>query len=124
VNLLLATDPEQDRAATLAALDAVAADAGLAASYRDLAVLRRVLVAGSEMSAADRKAALDSIAVPGRPYRTLALELLALLQVETGDREGAIAALQALGQDQEASPGQRQRAGQLLVALGGAPAAQ
>lgn len=124
LGLLLASDPAENRAATLAALDAVAADASLSVSYRDLAVLRRVLVAGDEMTAADRRAALDSIAVAGRPYRPLALELLALLQIETGDIEGAIAALRALGQDQEASAGQRQRTAQLLVALGGTPVAQ
>jgi hypothetical protein len=121
LNLLVATDPDEDRAATLAALDRVAADTGLTAAYRDLAVLRRVVVAGSDMPLAERQAALAPLAVAGRPYRPLAIELLALLQVETGDRDGAIAALQALAQDQQASPGQRQRVGQMIVALGGAP---
>lgn len=120
LNLLLATDPAEDLAATLAALDAVAADAALPASYRDLAVLRRVLVAGPDMPAAEQRAALEPLAVAGRPYRPLALELLALIQVGTGDRDGAIAALQALAQDQQASAGQRQRVGQVIVALGGA----
>ena len=124
LGLLESSDPDQDRAATLAALDGVAADASLPVGYRDLAVLRRVLVAGPDMALADRKAALDPIAAPGRPYRPLVLEVLALLQVEAGERDAAIAGLQALTQDQEASPGQRQRVGQILVALGGAPAAK
>jgi len=119
LNLMLASDPTDDRAGTLAALDKVAADATLPASYRDLAVLRRVVVAGAEMALADRRAALDPIAAPGRPFRPLALEQLAYLLVEAGDTAGAIAALQALSQDQQAPSGLRQRATQMIVALGG-----
>jgi len=122
LNLLLASDPTDDRAGTLAALDRVAADATLPASYRDLAVLRRVVLSGSEMALAERRAALDPIAAPGRPFRPLALEQLAYLMVEAGDTAGAIAALQALSQDQEAPSGLRQRATQMIVALGGAVA--
>jgi hypothetical protein len=120
--LLQSSDPETDRAATLAALETVADDATLPASYRDLAVLRRVIVAGADLPAADRRALLEPIASPGRPYRTLALEQLALLSVETGETAAAITALDALRQDQEATPGLRRRAGQVIVALGGKPA--
>jgi len=119
LNLMLASDPTDDRAGTLAALDKVASDATLPASYRDLAVLRRVVLSGADMALADRRAALDPIAAPGRPFRPLALEQLAYLLVEAGDTAGAIAALQALSQDQEAPSGLRQRATQMIVALGG-----
>jgi hypothetical protein len=124
LDLLLATDPDSDRAATLAALERVAADAGLPVSYRDLAVLRRVIVAGSDLPIADRQTLLDGIGVPGRPYRTLALEQKALLLVEAGDTAAAITALEQLQQDQEATPSLRSRAGQLVVALGGEPSEQ
>lgn len=125
LQLLLASDPDADRAGTLAALDALAADASQPQSYRDLATLRRVIVAGAEMPVADRRAALDPIAAPGRPFRTLALEQLAYLLVEEGNTDAAIAALTALTVDQEAPAGLRARAGQVVVALGGeiAPAA-
>jgi hypothetical protein len=124
LGLLLGSDPSQDQAATLVALDAVAANAALPVSYRDLAVLRSVSVAGAEMPAADRKAALEPLALEGRPYRPLAQEFLALLLVETGDAAGAVTALQALEADPRISAPQRQRVGQLIVALGGAAAAQ
>ncbi|MCA3454599.1 MAG: hypothetical protein INF45_09850, partial [Rhodobacter sp.] len=42
--------------------------------------------------------------------------------VETGEPAAAITALEALRQDQEATPGLRRRAGQMIVALGGKPA--
>lgn len=119
LQLILASDPDEDRAATLAALDRVAADAALSPVYRDLAVLRRVLVAGAESPLADRRTALQGIAVAGRPYRALAEELLAYLLVEEGKTDEAITAMTTLMQDQEASGALRARLGQMVTALGG-----
>jgi hypothetical protein len=119
LGLMLSTDPESDRAGTLAALDSVAANPDMSPLYRDLAVLRRVIVAGADMPLAERRTALDAIAVAGRPYRALALEQLAILLIEEGDTDAAIAALTALLQDQDASAGLRRRAEQMIVALGG-----
>ncbi len=115
----MASDPADDKLATLAALEAVANDASVQQTYRDLAVLRRVILAGSDMDIAARRAALDPLAIPGRPFRTLALEQLAYLAVEAGDTATAITQLRALSTDQEAPTGLRQRAGQMIEALGG-----
>ena len=123
LQLLLASDPVGDRAATLTALEALAADESQPPSYRDLAVLRRVVVAGADLPLAERRAALDPIAAPGRPYRTMALEQLAYLLVEEGRDAEAITALTALISDQEAPGGVRSRAQEMIVALGGDPAA-
>jgi len=117
--LLLASDPVGDKAGTLAALDAVANDAAVPQMYRDLAVLRRVIVAGAEMDISARRAALDPLAIPGRAFRTLALEQLAYLSAEAGETEAAITQLRALSSDQEAPEGLRRRAGQMIEALGG-----
>ncbi|MFN6925211.1 MAG: hypothetical protein ACK4P8_06145 [Tabrizicola sp.] len=119
LQLVMASDPAEDRAATLAALDRVAGDATLAPTYRDLAVLRRVLVAGADMPVTDRRAALEGIAQPGRPYRPLAAELLAYLLIEEGRTEEAVTAMTTLMQDQEASGALRARLGQMVTALGG-----
>lgn len=119
LQLLLASDPDTDREATLTALAALADDASQPQSYRDLAVLRRVIVLGAETPVADRRAALDPIAAPGRPFRTLALEQMAYLLVEEKKTDEAIKALQALMQDQESPAGLRSRAEQMIVALGG-----
>ena len=121
LNLILASDPKAVQPATLAALDAIIADASLPVSYRDLATLRRVLVAGAGMDLADRRTTLQAIAAPGRPYRTLAEEQLAYLLIEEGQTDAAITALQALMQDQEASGALKARAGQVVIALGGVP---
>jgi hypothetical protein len=119
LRLMLSTDPVTDKAGTLKALGEVVAMTGLAPKYHDLAVLRQVIVAGAEMPLADRRTALQGIAVAGRPYRVLANEQLALLLIEEGKPEDAITAFLALRQDQEATQGLRARADQMIVALGG-----
>ncbi|SEN10125.1 hypothetical protein SAMN05216227_1007115 [Pseudorhodobacter antarcticus] len=117
--MLVASDPAGDKAATLAALAAVAADTTIDQNYRDLAVLRGVIVAGADQDVATRRAALEPLTIPGRPFRTLALEQLAYLLVEAGDIDAAITQLRALSADQEAPTGLRGRAGQMITALGG-----
>ncbi len=117
--LLQAANPDVDKAVALAALDGLIADATLAQVYRDLAVLRRVALAGTDQPIADRRSALQGVAVPGRPFRTLAEEQLAYLLIEDGDTAGALAALTALVQDQEAPAAMRRRLGEVITALGG-----
>ena len=124
LQLMLASDPDKDRATALAALGTVAADSTLDNSYRDLAVLRRTILVGADTPIADRRAALEGITAPGRPYRTLALEQLAYLLIEDGKTPQAIDALRALTKDQDASAGLRVRAEQVILALGGAATAK
>ncbi|MDQ2066620.1 hypothetical protein Q9295_09555 [Xinfangfangia sp. CPCC 101601] len=121
--LIEAADPAEDKAATLAALDRMISDASLAPAYRDLAVLRRVLVAGGDMPVAERRASLEPLAEPLRPYSALAREQLAYLMVEEGKAPEAIAALQALIQEQGVSRALQSRAAQMITVLGGTPEA-
>jgi hypothetical protein len=118
-DMLLASDPQTDRAGSLEALKAVEADAALPATWRDLATLKRVVLLGADLPVAEARAALDPVAAPGRPYRVLALEQLAYLTLAEGKRDEAIAQLKTLTQDQEAPQGLRRRAAQVVVALGG-----
>ena len=118
-DLLLAANPEADKPGALAALDKVAADAKLPQVYRDLAVLRRVALAGMDQPLADRRTALQGVAVPGRAFRVLAEEQLAYLLIEDGKKPEALTALLALVQDQEAPAAMRRRLGLVITALGG-----
>ena len=117
--LLLSGSPDGDKAASLSALDTLLADSAQPQVYRDLAVLRRVALAGTDQALADRRTALQGVAVPGRPFRTLAEEQLAYLLIEDGQKDAALVALLALIQDQEAPAGMRRRLGLVIVALGG-----
>lgn len=121
LQLILASDPAENKADTLASLDAIIAMPELSPTYRDLATLRRVIVAGADMPLADRRAALEPVAAPGRAFAPLAQEQQAYLLIEEGKTEEAIAALTTLAQDQAASGALRNRAGQVITALGGTP---
>lgn len=119
LELLLASDPVENRAASITALTALANDASQPQSYRDLAQLRLVVLQGKDQSLAERRMVLEAISVPGRAYRTLAQEQLAYLLVEEGKTDKALAALGRLTSDQEAPMGLRARVQQMIVALGG-----
>jgi len=115
--LILASDPAADKAGALAALADVIADSQEPQLYRDLASLRRVMLAGADQPLAERRSALE--AIKGRAFDLLTREQLAYLLIEEGKTEDAIAALTALIQDQAAPNGLIARASQAIVALGG-----
>jgi hypothetical protein len=115
--LVQTADPQTDKAARLAVLAALAGDARQPQLYRDLAVLRQVMLAGPDMPLDQRRSALEGIAQRG--FGVLAREQLAYLLVEQGETTQAIAALTALLQDQAAPQGLKARAAQVITALGG-----
>jgi len=121
VNLLLAAQSleDGDRAGAIAALQAVATDTALPASYRQLATLKRVMIAGDMLPLAEREAELAPLAAPGQAYRPLALEQLALLRVEAGEPEAALAQFRALLSEPDLTGDLRRRVTQLIVVLGG-----
>jgi len=121
VNLLLAAQSleDGDRAGALAALAAVASDSGLPASYRQLATLKRVIIAGPDLPLSEREAALAPLAAAGQAYRPLALEQLALLRLEAGDAAAALAQFRALLSEPDLTGDLRRRVTQLIVVLGG-----
>ncbi|NUB43396.1 hypothetical protein GEU84_003280 [Fertoebacter nigrum] len=121
LQLLLASDPAEDRASAQTALESVSTNPDVSQAYRDLALLRWVAnsLPQDGIPVAERRAALESISAPGRAFRTMALEQLAYLEIEAGNTDAAITVLRTLTQDQEAPAGLRQRAQQMIVALGG-----
>lgn len=85
--------------------------------YRDLASFKRALaLPGSDPS---RKEAFEALTLPGGPFRLLAQEQLALLEIDNGEIDAAIARLQELLASAGVTPGLQQRAAELIVALGG-----
>lgn len=87
--------------------------------YSDLAQLKALILGGDDVAAEDKLAILDGLAAPGAPFRPLALEQKAILSIETGDQETAIAILTELLEDSQSTDTLRGRATQLLIALGG-----
>ncbi|WP_377506562.1 hypothetical protein [Octadecabacter sp. R77987] len=108
-----------DVAGAAAQLDAIATDPEVAPIYRDLASLKSLMLQADTMDADTRRAALDALAVPGAPFRLLALEQIAFTHVAAGDNAAAIETLNAVLEDAEITRGLRDRAQSLIVALGG-----
>ncbi len=92
-------------------------------AYRQLATLKAVAIPESGLDAADRRMRLEGLTQAGGLVRLLAEEQLALLEIESGNRDAALERLQRIVEDAEATAGLRQRAAQVIVALGGEPAA-
>ena len=122
--LTAATAAEEGRAqAALESLRAVAADASLPDSLRQLARLKAVLVAGDLMTAADRDAELAALSVPGAPFRLLAMEQQALALLAAGGPEAAIAKAREVLAEDGLTASLQQRMTELIVTQGGDPAA-
>lgn len=106
-----------DQAAEI--LQGVANDETSPEMYRDLARLRLVMLGDAASSQSERRALLDGMILGAGPFRLLALEQRALLEVEAGETDTAIASLQEVMRAAGASRAQVQRVAQLIVALGG-----
>lgn len=109
-----------DDAAAQSALDDIASDGDLPEIYRQIAAFKSASREGA-LTPEERRVRLTALATPGQALRSLATEQLALIDIETGDPEAALAKLQALVVDAEATPGLRQRATQLIISLGAEP---
>lgn len=109
-----------ERAATAAALQALADTDGLPPLYRQLALLKAQLAGGSGDGARDTRI-LEELATPGGPFRPLAMEQQAMRQLEAGNAQGAITLLRELLDEPGVTDTLRRRALQVIVALGESP---
>lgn len=108
-----------DTQGAAALLGEVAGDGSAGELYRSVAALQRVMVLGSAMDASERAATLELLVNPGAPFRPLALEQRALMHLDGGDKAAAIADLEAVLTEPQASEALRGRARQLIIAAGG-----
>ena len=89
------------------------------AIYRDLSAFKYALALPRETSADERMSAFEALTIPGGPFRLLAQEQTALILIEKGDVDAAVALLNTILQDSELTPGLQRRASELIVAVGG-----
>lgn len=85
------------------------------ALYRDLAAFKAAILPIGE--AAERISNLEVLSQPGQPYRLLALEQIALLQLEQGETDAALDTLGRIEEDAALTEGLQQRVQNLMVAL-------
>lgn len=107
-----------DPAAALVVFDGIA-NSGVDAVYSDMARLKALILRGSDLDTATRDAALSQMAIPGAPYRPLAMEQQAIAALASDDTNKAIETFNMILQDSEASDALRNRATQTILALGG-----
>jgi hypothetical protein len=97
----------------------IAGEAGLDPIYADLARLQSVRVNVAAMDPAEATAELDKLTGEGAPYRLLALELRAMVLLNSGDAEGAHADLNTIIGNPLATRESSERAVALLLSSGG-----
>ena len=105
--------------AAVATLDGISANGELPEIYRQIASFKALTLQGTALSVEERRLSFESLARPDAPLRLLAIEQLALIDIEEGDTDAAIARLRDLVLDAEATTDLQQRARQAIVALGG-----
>ena len=111
---MLMDDGDQEGA--LVVYDALKAGDGI---YAQVATLKAILIRGNDMDMEQRMAELDGLSTPGNPFRTLALEQIAMAQLDAGDKDAALKTLTSLLDEAGVSQGLIGRTRQLIVALGG-----
>ena len=126
IAMLQAAELSSDRegAAAAAKLEAAALNSDLDNMYRDILNFKRLTTPESGLENNERRMGFEQLATPGNPLRLLAEEHLALLDLAAGDTEAAVNRLFMILEDSELTQGLRQRAGQLMVALGQDPNGQ
>ena len=91
------------------------------AHYRDLLNFKILLGSAATMNIDERISAFEEIAKPGNVYRLLAEEQLVLIELEQGNSEKAVEKLSQILLDAELTAGLRNRATQMMIALGRDP---
>ena len=108
-----------DTAAAVAIWDRLAADASAGPGLRGMATLLAVMHQMDEGDPDDLERRLSVLTLSGDGFRPLALELSAVLAMRGGDLERAKTLYAQVADDLAAPQALRQRASQMLQALGG-----
>lgn len=102
-------------------LNAVATSGDIPLVYRQIAQFKALTLQADTMDASERKQGFEALEAAGGSLRLMAQEQLALIAIQEGDTEGAIATYQGILSDAQVTPDLQQRSLQVIVALGGKP---
>ena len=123
VAMLLSAEAIGNESTTLEmnGLKDVAESLSVDAQYRDLLNFKILLESAEIMNIEERIKAYDALSEPGNPYRLLAEEQMALIELELGNTDKAVEKISQILLDAELTSGLRNRATQMLIALGKDP---
>ena len=89
--------------------------------YRDLLNFKILLKSSEIMNLDERMKAFTALSKSGNPFRLLAEEQMALIELELGNTDSAIEKISQILLDAELTAGLRSRATQIMMALGKDP---
>ena len=89
--------------------------------YRDLLNFKILLGSAETMNLDERRTAFEVLSKPGNPFRLLADEQMVLIEIELGNTDKAIEKISQILLDAELTAGLRNRATQMMIALGKDP---
>jgi hypothetical protein len=113
---VLAEEGEIDEAVTL--LETLSIDPGAPRIYQELATLKGAIVGAELVDPETRIQRLNGLVSSGSAFSLMALEQIALAEIETGDSDAAIETLRQILIDANVTQDLRRRASQLMVSLG------
>jgi hypothetical protein len=91
------------------------------AHYRELLDFKILLGSAETISIEERLAAFEAMSKPGNSFRLLAEEQIALIELEQGNIDKAVDTISQILLDAELTAGLRNRATQMMIALGKDP---
>ena len=123
VAMLLSAEATGNESATfkMSTLSNVTESLSIDNQYRDLLNFKILLGSSEIMGLDERMKSFEGLSKPGNPFRLLAEEQMALIELELGNNDNAIEIISQILLDAELTAGLRNRATQMLIALGKDP---
>ena len=123
VVMLLSAESIGSEPATLemSSLNDIIESLSIDAHYRDLLNFKILLGSAEFMNLDEKIKSFEALSKPGNPFRLLAEEQIALIELELGNTDNAIEKISQILLDSELTVGLRNRATQMMMALGKDP---
>ena len=123
IAMLLSAELNGSESPTLekSSLSTITEGSSIDAHYRELLNFKILLGSAESLSLEERATAFEALSKPGNPFRLLAEEQLALIQLEQGYIDNAVEKISQILLDAELTAGLRNRATQMMIALGKDP---
>lgn len=123
IAMLLSAELNGSESPTLekSSLSTITEGSSIDAHYRELLNFKILLGSAETLSLEERATAFEALSKPGNPFRLLAEEQLALIELEQGYIDNAVEKISQILLDAELTAGLRNRATQMMIALGKDP---
>lgn len=121
--MLLSAETNENNSPSLekSTLSDITQSLSIDAHYRDLLNFKILLASVETMNLDERHTAFEALSKPGNPFRLLAEEQMVLIEIELGNTDKAIKKISQILLDAELTAGLRNRATQMMIALGKDP---